>query len=108
MNYSVYTIPLFDKQAKRLVKKYPSLRQDLAHLTEALSTDPKQGIAIGNNFHKVRLAIGSKKKGKVGGARVITYVKVLRNSVYLTSIFDKSEKSTITDKELKNIFTLIP
>lgn len=108
MNYSVYTIPLFDKQAKRLAKKYPSLKQDLTDLAEALTIDPLQGIALGNNFYKVRLAVGSKQKGKAGGARVITFVKVLRNSVYLASIFDKSEKSTITDNELKKIFNLIP
>jgi hypothetical protein len=54
------------------------------------------------------LAIASKGKGKSGGARVITYVKVVHNKVYLTTIFDKSEKSTLTDKELEQIFNQIP
>ena len=39
---------------------------------------------------------------------VVSYVKVTRNTVYLSSIFDKSEKSTVTDKELEQIFNLIP
>ena len=108
MSYNVSSIPLFDKQARRLAKKYPSLKRDLAGLIEKLTDEPEQGTALGNSFYKIRLAIASKGKGKSGGARVVTYVKVTRNTVYLASIFDKSEKSTITDKELEQIFKLIP
>jgi len=36
MNYKVDTIPLFDKQAKRLSKKYPSLKKDLGNLVQKL------------------------------------------------------------------------
>ena len=68
---------------------------------------PEYGIALGNNFYKIRLAITSKTKGKSGGARIITYIKIAHKTVYLASIYDKSEKSTITDKELEQIFKLI-
>ncbi|WP_257667174.1 type II toxin-antitoxin system RelE/ParE family toxin [Parapedobacter tibetensis] len=108
MSYNIASIPLFDKQAKRLAKKYPSLKKDLAVLIEKLADEPEQGTALGNSFYKIRLAIASKGKGKSGGARVVTYVKVARNTVYLSSIFDKSERSTITDKELEQIFRMIP
>ncbi len=108
MNYSVSTIPLFDKQAKRLAKKYPSLKFDLAELFESLADNPRQGVALANNFFKIRLAISSKGKGKSGGARVITYVKVTQATVFLASIFDKSERDTITEKELQEIFNVIP
>jgi hypothetical protein len=108
MSYSVATIPLFDKQAKRLAKKYPSLKADLAGLFESLADNPSQGVALANNFYKIRLAISSKGKGKSGGARVITYVKVTQTTIFLASIFDKSEKSTITEKELQEIFNVIP
>lgn len=108
MSYSISSIPLFDKQAKRLAKKYPSLKKDLARLIEKLTHESKQGTALGNSFYKIHLAISSKEKGKSGGARVVTYVKVAHNIVYLTSIFDKSDKSTITDNELEQIFKLIP
>jgi len=108
MSYSVSSIPLFDKQAKRLAKKYPSLKNDLLGLIEKLTDEPDKGTALGNNFYKIRLAIASKGKGKSGGARIITFIKVTRNTVYLTSIFDKSERNTISDKELEQIFKLIP
>ena len=108
MSYKISSIPLFDKQTKRLAKKYPSLKNDLAELIERLANDPEQGTALGNNFYKIRLAIASKGKGKSGGARVITYLKIIETTVYLASIYDKSDKSTITEKELEFIFEAIP
>ena len=106
MSYSVSSLPLFDKQVKKLAKKYPSLKNDLSELISSLSEKPLLGTALGNNFYKIRLAISSKGKGKSGGARVITYIKITQNTVYLTYIFDKSEKSTISDLELEQIFKL--
>ena len=108
MSYNIYSIPVFDKQVKRLSKKYPSLKTDLNILIENLSHEPTHGTSLGNNFYKIRLAVASKGKGKSAGARVITYVKITRNTVYLTSIFDKSDKSTISEKELEQVFKLIP
>ena len=108
MSYKILSIPLFDKQAKRLAKKYPSLKKDLTELLENLADNPEQGTALGNSFYKIRFAIASKGKGKSGGARIITYVKVTATTVFLTSIYDKTEKSNITDKELEQIFKLIP
>ena len=108
MNYKVSSIPIFDKQAKRLAKKYPSLKNDLAQLITTLIKEPQQGVSLGNNFYKVRLAVTSKGKGKSGGARLITYVKIFETTVFLTSIYDKSDKSTISERELEQIFKLIP
>jgi hypothetical protein len=108
MNYKIETLPIFDKQVKRLSKKYPSLKNDLTFLIGTLEVNPETGISLGNNFYKVRLKITSKGQGKSGGARVITYLKVIKNVVYLSFIFDKSEKSNITDKELLQIFKQLP
>lgn len=108
MNYKVDTIPLFDKQAKRLSKKYPSLKNDLKILIQKLEENPHHGIALGNNFYKIRLRIASKKKGKSGGARVITYIKIIASTIFLSTIYDKEEKNTISNKELQQIFKAIP
>ncbi len=51
----------------------------------------------------IRLAVASKGKGKSGGARVITCVHPLQTSVYLFTIFDKSEQENIPDKELEEL-----
>lgn len=69
----------------------------------SITEDPTQGVSLGHNLHKVCLAITSKGKGKSGGARVITQVIINLSStglVRFVTIYDKSERSTITDKEL--------
>ena len=100
MSYSVNTIQPFDKQLKRLVKKYPSLKKELYQLGESLKTDPFQGTSLGNHCYKIRLAIASKGKGKSGGARVITHIFISQKTVFLLSIYDKSEQVNIDNKEL--------
>ena len=92
MRYNVPSIPIFDKQFKRLVKKLPSLKKELKELSDSLELNPVQGIYIGKNCYKIRLGVASKGKGKSGGARVITNIVIAKHNVYLVSIYDKSEK----------------
>lgn len=92
--------PTFRKEMKYLTKKYPSIVEDLEILQEILKDNPYIGDLLSPNCYKVRMAISAKKKGKSGGARVITYLKIENDTVYLLSIYDKSEKTNITDKEI--------
>lgn len=107
MSYKVLSIPPFDKQLKRLAKKYPSLRKEFSFLISSLESEPNQGTPIGYNCFKIRFAIESKGKGKSGRARVITYLQVTSTSIYLHSIYDKSEKENISNIELRNLLSLI-
>ncbi len=108
MNYNIKSIEVFEKQFKRLFKKYPSLKNDIRTLVEQLKINPEQGKALGKNCYKIRLAISSKQKGKSGGGRVIINITINKRSVYLLSIYDKSEKGNITDNELSNLLQFIP
>ncbi len=108
MSYNVLTIPPFDKQLKRLAKKYPSLKNEFAELLESLEQEPEQGTNLGNNCYKIRIAIASKGKGKSGGARVITNFVIAEETVFLISIYDKSEKENLTDKELDELLKFVP
>lgn len=101
MGYEVRTIASFEKDFRKLSKKHSSLKTDLFKLIEQLEDNPFLGTSLGKDFYKVRISISSKGKGKSGGARIITCVKVILNIVYLSAIYDKSEKSSITDSELK-------
>ncbi|MDR3134113.1 MAG: type II toxin-antitoxin system RelE/ParE family toxin [Prevotellaceae bacterium] len=107
MSYKVKTIAVFERQAKRLVKKYASLKKELWRLSQQLSTTPELGASLGSNCFKVRIAIASKGKGKSGGARVITHFLVSNDTVYLLSIYNKSERSDITNKELAELLTCL-
>ena len=107
MNYSIFPLLPFEKQLKRLVKKYPSLKKEYLDLIELLEGNPIQGDPIGSNCYKIRIAIASKGKGKSGGARVIANILIDDKLVYLISIYDKSEQTNISDKELKMLLSLI-
>jgi hypothetical protein len=100
MSYKVIPTIDFQRCAKPLLKKYPSLKNDLKVLFDSLIENPTQGILIRQDCYKIRLAISSKGKGKSGGARVVTFVKVVSERVYLLTIFDKSDKENITDADL--------
>ena len=102
MNVEIITSANFRKEAKRLIKKYPSLKGELVELEDQLNQNPRSGTSLGNNSFKIRLALKSKGKGKSGGARVITYF-LSENRIYLLSIYDKAEFNTITDKDLKRL-----
>jgi mRNA-degrading endonuclease RelE of RelBE toxin-antitoxin system len=103
MNFSVIPSDKFKKEAKRLSKKYPSLKEELTELNHTLTNSPETGTPLGNDTFKIRLAIKSKGKGKSDGGRVITYVVKDNKEVYLLTIYDKSEFENVDDKTLKNI-----
>jgi hypothetical protein len=95
MSYSVKTIPFFDSEVKRIAKKHKGIKSDLAKLIDDLEKNPTMGTDLGQNVYKIRLAISGTNKGKSGGARVITYVVVLNEIVYLSDIYLKSEHDTV-------------
>lgn len=107
MSYKIDTIANFRKEAKKLTKKYPSLKTELQQLGNQLIENPALGTSLGNNCYKIRMAIASKGKGKSGGARVITHFYVSDETVFLLSIYDKSDKENISDKELVELLKKI-
>lgn len=103
MSYNIELSANFKKEAKSLAKKYPSLKTELAELFTELEENPTTGTPLGNDIYKIRLAIASKNKGKSGGARVLSFVKVTQTTVLLFSIYNKGEVDSLTDKEIKEL-----
>ena len=106
MNYRVLTTTWFDREVKRLSKKYPSLKKDITLFREELIQNVHGGRSLGGGAFKWRLAVKSKGKGKSGGMRVITYLEVdiiLKDisNIFFLSIYDKSEVGSISSDEIK-------
>lgn len=103
----IRTIIPFDKEMKRLKKKYRSLAGDYAEWLNELYENPMMGTDLGNGIHKIRVAISSKNKGKSGGARIISdttaIVNVEDGVLTLLYIYDKSERSNISDTEIEQL-----
>ena len=90
----------FERQLRKLIKKYRSIIDDYDTFLNELEKDPYQGNSLGRGVRKVRMAIASKGKGKRGGARVITYNLYQEEDVIvidLLTIYDKNEISNISD-----------
>ena len=102
MNFKIIYTSAFEKELKKLSSKYPSIKSDFKTLLASLLEDPKQGHALGNNCYKIRMSIASKGQGKSGGARVITCIKIIDELIFLVSIYDKSVRETISNKEIKD------
>ena len=103
MSYKIEVTDNFKREAKKLIKKYASLREEIAALGKELAERPTLGIPLGNDVYKIRIAIASKNKGKSGGARVITFVKIINSTVFLLAIYTKGERDSISDKEIEEL-----
>jgi mRNA-degrading endonuclease RelE of RelBE toxin-antitoxin system len=114
MKSNIIVLESFKKNAKRLLKKYLSLKDELQELQQQLLQNARMGIQIKENVYKIRLAVKSKGKGKSGGVRIISCICQISinidentteeyNNIYLLTIFDKSEVQNITDKELAEL-----
>lgn len=105
MSFNIIPTHRFEKELKRLAKKFPSIKIEFAALIHKIAENPAIGSALGNNCYKIRMAIGSKGKGQRGGARIITYLYIETETVYLLTLYDKSEKADLKPTELKDIIS---
>lgn len=106
MNYRIVPAESFKREVKRFLKHYTSFKVDLKALNDELNANPELGVPLGKGLRKVRMNIRSKGKGKRGGARVITFTVILsveETEINLLYIYDKSERSSMTEKELNDL-----
>ena len=106
MEYSIKTARSFEKELKRLGKRYASIADDYERLLEDLAGNPQLGTDLRRGLRKIRMAITSKGRGKSGGARVITFTVVVaigEADINLLYIYDKVERENITMKEIETL-----
>lgn len=109
MNYKIKTLPDFNKELKRLSKKYKSIRKDYAKLLNELHANPNAGVDLGEGMRKVRMAIASKNRGKSHGARVIDYVYKINEvtgKILLLFIYDKAEMESIPPHRIAELLAI--
>ena len=95
MAFDVVLTAGFKKELKRIAKKHRQILTDINLLIDKLAQNPAIGTDLGKNVFKIRLPITGTAKGKSGGARVITYVKIVAQTVVLAEIYLKSEYDTV-------------
>ncbi len=107
MSFDIIATEPFERKLKRLAKKHKSLKIDLLGVIEELAENPTLGTPIGKECYKIRVAVSSKGKGKRSGARLITYVRIVSETIFLMDIYDKSEQANISDKELQFLIDVL-
>ncbi len=106
MNFEILTSSYFDAEAKRLLKRYRSLADDLEVFQAELLKNPFQGTELCPGIRKIRMAIGSKGRGRSGGARVITLTYIVspeKGTIILLLIYDKADASNIKINVVRQI-----
>jgi len=100
MNFKTTT--LFDKQAKKLGKKYRNIKDDLSSFIKKFEELHRSATTIQKNLYKIRIANSNKNKGKSAEYRVYYYIQ-LEETTYLLTIYDKSETEMIDEELLKDL-----
>jgi mRNA-degrading endonuclease RelE of RelBE toxin-antitoxin system len=96
--------PQYQKEIKRLRKIYRSIEKDMEPLIQNLQIGETPGDRISGNkysVYKVRVKNSNNNKGQSGGYRVIYYT-ITPESVLLTAIYSKSERSNISNEEIED------
>ncbi|NKQ41787.1 MAG: type II toxin-antitoxin system RelE/ParE family toxin [Sulfurovum sp.] len=100
MNYEVIALEEFQRDVKKLHKKYRHIKDDILELVEKLEIAFDIGIHLGNNLYKIRVK-NSDTGGNSGGYRVVYYTKTSQDKVYLITMYSKTQKENIDMSKLK-------
>lgn len=103
LEFQVEQTVFFSKLIKQLRKKYPKVKADVDTFIESISSTADLGIPLGKNLYKARLKNSSAQKGKSGGFRLITYLKLENKTLTLVYIYSKSELGNLAEDELDKI-----
>ena len=109
MNVTLHLHDEFKRQFRQLRKKYRSLTDDLEDFQKELIKNPFQGDDLGGGVRKIRMAIGSKGKGKSGGARILTLNVLVSDDADITllTIYDKNEIDNVSDEYIRWLVNVV-
>ena len=110
MPTNVETTREFDKETERLGRKYPAVFDEIEGLISQIESDIRPGsrvAGVGATVYKARLPNPSSRRGKSGGFRLIYYVQQ-PDTVFLITIYSKTEKDDISATAIRRILNSIP
>ena len=99
----VVRVKTYEKAVIKLRKRFVHIEDDVELFLSTMSKIDDLGVHLGNGTYKVRIANSDKKSGKSGGYRLISYLKLVDNELYLLYIYDKSDYENISEQEIDNL-----
>jgi mRNA-degrading endonuclease RelE of RelBE toxin-antitoxin system len=95
---NVFISKYFIKKLKPLVKKYPSLRSSISKELDNFVS--KSAIDLGDEIYKLKIGTKDLPKGKNKSFRLIVYYLKMENVLLPLTIYFKSYKVNILDREI--------
>ncbi len=96
------TTPTFERQAKKLAKKYPRIKHDLISFTNHFIQLHPTATQIKKVLYKIRIQNSDKNRGKRAGYRVYYYLHH-EETIYLLTIYDKAQIEAIDENWLDQL-----
>lgn len=92
---TVVELPEFLRRAKQVGLS----DEERENIIEGLAAQPELGDEIAGTGGMRKIRVAAKGKGKSGGYRVITFFSGTEMPIFLVTVYAKSQKGNITDKE---------
>ncbi len=90
----------FESECSSLKKRFRKIEEDIVFFERFCH--PELGIFLGSHLYKFRLKNSSIPTGQRGGFRIIGLI-LDDDTLLLLSIYSKTERENITDKEIERI-----
>ena len=110
IEYNIETTPEFDKEYRRLSKKFPQSMDEIDNMISELAEgnligDEYDNLGLDSNHkvYKVKIANPQMRQGKSNGFRLIYYLVVDDKEILLLSIYYKKDKANLTQQEIRKI-----
>lgn len=106
MTRRIETAPTFERDLKRLGRRYRGIRQDLEPVLARLVAGELPGDRVRGVqaiVYKARVPNSDAGRGKSGGYRVIYYLPI-DDLIILLSIYSKADQADIAAAEIRRIF----
>lgn len=98
------TTGFFDRQAKKLAKRFKHLKSDLAFFLEEFALYQQKAVKIKPGVFKVRVSNSDKQRGKSGGYRIYYFLAAEERTVFL-AIYDKSDLENLDEAVIDGILS---
>ncbi len=102
-NLTIKDTDAFNKAVKALKKRFRNIEQDWLDFVNSIKTDEDLGVCLGDGIYKTRIANSDKHSGKSGGYRLISYLKLVDNELYLIYIYDKSDFENLSENKIDQL-----
>ncbi|MDM8551961.1 hypothetical protein QUF72_17890 [Desulfobacterales bacterium HSG2] len=105
MNYDIVFGPSFKRGIRKLKKRFPSVKKDIALAVDILLENLELGVLIpgGSDVRKLRVRNSDIKRGKSGGYRLLYHFDDEAGSISLLLLYAKSNRENITSGEIRKL-----